>query len=78
MPKYIDADIAPYYLNLQACEQIKSMPTEDVQEVRHGKWKRKNGIFCCSECNYQFETEGYIAFFNYCPNCGAKMDEDGE
>ena len=32
-------------------------------------------IFECSKCGYSFEHEGYQHFFNYCPNCGAKMDE---
>lgn len=53
---------------------VNSMPTADVQEVRHGKWEQENDIFTCSECGYQFECEGYTQFFNYCPNCGAKMD----
>lgn len=49
-------------------------PAEDVQEVRHGEWEQKNDIFTCSECGYQFECEGYTQFFNFCPNCGCKMD----
>lgn len=38
MARYIDANLAPLYLNEAACEQIKMMPTEDVVEVKHGEW----------------------------------------
>lgn len=53
---------------------IQEQPAADVQEVRHGKWEQENNIFTCSECGYQFEYEGYTQYFNYCPNCGCKMD----
>ena len=49
-----------------------------VAPVRHGEWQEINGIFSCSHCGYSFEHEGYIPFFNYCPNCGAKMDGDND
>ena len=53
---------------------ISSLPAADVAPVRHGEWQEINGIFRCSLCEYSFEHEGYQHFFNYCPNCGAKMD----
>ena len=34
MARYIDADFAPIYLNKIACEQIKRIPTADVEEVK--------------------------------------------
>lgn len=52
---------------------IKDIPVADVAPVKHGEWLQTN-IFKCSECGYSFEPEGYTAYFNYCPNCGAKMD----
>lgn len=55
-------------------DYIDDEPAIDVQEVRHGEWEQKNDIFTCSECGYQFECEGYTQFFNFCPNCGCKMD----
>lgn len=49
----------------------------DVEPVRHGQWiKTDNNTFKCSNCNYEFEHEGYIHYFNYCPCCGTKMDGD--
>lgn len=53
---------------------IDDMPAADVQEVRHGQWEDANETFECSICGYSFENEGYMHFFNFCPNCGARMD----
>ena len=50
----------------------------NVAPVRHGRWKEASdgdGIvcpFCRTDfCTIIYDTE----YFNYCPNCGAKMDE---
>ena len=50
----------------------------DVIPVVHGKWidvreKRLFGdhYFLCSNCK---SRNGSMIPFNYCPNCGAKMD----
>lgn len=52
-------------------------PAADVAPVKHGTWLQKNAnIFECSECEYSFDHEGYLPFFNYCPSCGAEMDKD--
>ena len=53
---------------------IDEMPTVDAVEVVHGRWV-DNGIpesmlSGCSVCGF---TCGAYSF-NYCPNCGAKMD----
>ena len=47
---------------------IENAPAVDAVEVVHGRWVFWN----CSECDY--ETSDLT---NYCPNCGAKMDGDG-
>ena len=49
-------------------------PAAEVQEVKHGEWRENNKIYICSQCGYSFEHEGYLALFNYCPCCGARMD----
>ena len=49
-------------------------PAADVQEIKHGEWREHNKIYICSQCGYSFEHEGYLALFNYCPCCGARMD----
>lgn len=57
---------------------IKAQPTADVAPVRHGRWEEASdgdGIvcpFCRTDfCTIIYDTE----YFNYCPNCGAKMNE---
>ena len=59
---------------------LQALPEADVQEVRHGRWiwsiMPVTGAIehKCSVC----ETPYYMAFamiMNYCPNCGARMDE---
>ena len=53
---------------------VKYAPTIDAEPVRHGKWieyPTADGMNQCSEC-------GVLRFgeSNYCPHCGARMDED--
>ncbi len=56
----------------------------DVQEVRHGKWiytsRSPEWADCeCSECGYKDLFPNDIeCFYNYCPECGAKMDKERE
>ena len=64
-------------------EIIDQMPTVDAVEVVHGRWINKTKEIYgmvderndCSNCGqvYWFACPD----FNYCPNCGAKMDGDG-
>ncbi len=57
---------------------IIAAPTVEAEPVRHGRWIQVDGTKCkCSEC----EVITLIAQYpngnkNYCPNCGAKMNED--
>ena len=57
--------------------QIADLPAADVVEVVHGEWVWKElcgevgYMLVCSECE---ESEGACVRFDYCPNCGAKMD----
>ena len=60
-----------------AVETALSLPTVDAVPVVHGRWTPKmydnSYILChCSECGSPNARER-----NYCPNCGAKMDGDG-
>ena len=64
---------------------IDSLPTVDAVEVVHGWWidtgetyedeKCRYNYWECSECNNQIA--GRYGLYYYCPNCGAKMDGDG-
>lgn len=74
------------YVPLAAVKQaIARAPTEDVQEVRHGRW-----MYCgklrghdhgwqCSECLRTEFTKHKedIKDYPYC-HCGAKMDREGK
>lgn len=57
----------------------KDTPTADVAPVVHGEWITIDGISRCSECGYIPAYDSAIddLFYSpFCPNCGAKMDED--
>lgn len=47
--------------------------------VKHGRWEESESSFLvCSECADVFILEEWLADgkWNYCPNCGAKMDKE--
>ena len=60
---------------------VENAPTLDAVEVVHGRWLKGTKSLCsgsiiaghcCSVCD-----EFNVKNSNYCPNCGAKMDGDG-
>lgn len=65
---------------------IEDAPTVDAEPVRHGRWieMERGHYFKCSLCRnpipYKFGWRLYNGvilnkrYYNYCPNCGAKMD----
>ncbi len=60
---------------------IFEFPTVDVVPVRHGKWKRipssYRALFECSECGEKTTTTVMgKPRYEYCPMCGAKMEEE--
>lgn len=64
---------------------IKIQPEVDAEPVRHGRWEvifydNIPKIAKCSECGEAlfFTKEDYPIrhISSYCPNCGAKMDEE--
>lgn len=70
-------------------DRINLHPAADVAPVRHGKWKpvkynahcscgKSYGTyhFLCSACNHIAYSQPYG--LTYCPNCGARMDEEDE
>ena len=64
-----------------AVDMLKNAPTVDAIPVRHGKWKKIRGAINCSACkssSWSMSFEGLVTAFNYCPFCGAKMDEETE
>ena len=79
----IDADVV--------ISDIKGMKAADVAPVRHARWEECHWVeqdgpyslvahpkaaFRCSGCKYVFKKE-LLWKDNYCPNCGARMDIEG-
>ena len=56
--------------------EIGKAPTVDAVEVVHGRWLEKVGRAKCSVCADECWADSAMEY-NYCPNCGAKMDGDG-
>ena len=55
----------------------KDTPAADVAPVVHGHWIRQDESFTRFKCsNPECGIENCSGFENYCPNCGAKMDEE--
>lgn len=59
-------------------EFLAGVPTLDVEPVKHGHWifgaTKGHSWMKCSECLKS--QNGQTACFTYCPDCGAKMDEE--
>ena len=62
-------------------DHIDDAPAVDAEEVVHGRWRGETEEeqphialrrIVCSVCDGKAFGRG-----NYCPNCGAKMDGDG-
>lgn len=81
------------YSALEIAHAVEKAPTVDAEPVKHGRWvKKKNPQWpayshdCCSLCGW-WNTKNALSYdgnhkpghsLNYCPNCGAKMDEVSE
>ena len=79
MAEYIDREAALMKLMQDGCsaknlQSISDMPTADVAPVIHAHWIRYPdcGVTKCSNCGWSIE-ECWDS--DYCPHCGAKMDE---
>ena len=75
------------YMRMMMCTSLKytrkfieagytKQPTEDVQEVRHGRWEPigKN-VSKCTVCGCARNIRTQFGW-NFCPVCGAKMSGD--
>ena len=64
-------------------DELENAPTVEAEPVRHGHWNEaKDGTLWCSVCTstgpYDEDSWGYVIHaphYDYCPHCGAKMDE---
>ena len=65
----------------EAVTRVENFPSADVAPVRHGRWieqeKYTFGVmYDCSICGDRILDNGHS--WNYCPNCGARMDGDSD
>lgn len=67
-------------------ETVADWQTADVAPVRHGRWVHDHYENCseqfeivkCTNCGHKaYAMAIYVRGGNYCPNCGARMDGDG-
>lgn len=68
--------------------EMYALATVDAAPVRHGSWIGQGDgyadgemvcdVWFCSECDHSIDdgTDAPEKLPNYCPNCGAKMDEE--
>ena len=70
-----------------ALDYVDDYPTADVAPVKHGKWMpflpEYGDMYTCSECQKvtrYFQKKQWIPanLYDYCPNCGARMDGEDE
>ena len=55
--------------------------TVDAVEVVHGRWCKDGDWLVCLNCESEINVKNILGVENrknYCPNCGAKMDGDGD
>ena len=92
MSKHLSTkDIDYYDALIDAEDAIDDLPSADVAPVRHGHWDVREPMpmhdikgnlswgnwYVCTGCGFATTAiEGHITQYKYCPNCGAKMDEE--
>lgn len=75
-----DAEDMPMYFKPCLKEIIHTIQT-DAQERKEGEWidddetneKLDTYLANCSKCGYQMDVHNNRGYFNFCPNCGARM-----
>ena len=71
-------------MGIEGCiSYLNNAPTLDVAPVVHGKWVfADDGYLRCSECTQKapvvqpYDDEPTTTATNYCPYCGARMDNE--
>lgn len=57
---------------------VEDLPAADVAPVKHGTWEKTPtyGVLMCSACRDCYIDENFLdgKKWNFCPECGAKMD----
>ena len=76
-----------------AFSEIRKLPAADVEPVRHGRWESVRNPTWKTQCHDKCPACGWEntrnakcydednrtwRSLNFCPNCGAKMDLEGD
>ena len=83
--RLIDADLLEEQFgisdeDLLALDEIRHAPTVDAVVVRHGRWEyipqtlNTLSELRCSFCGWWSIDPSIDGAYNYCPNCGCRMD----
>lgn len=62
-------------------KELAKLPSVTPQEPKTGHWTCDRANVRCSSCGRgykDFYGKARIANYNYCPNCGAKMESEDE
>ena len=62
-------------------ELVGFTPAADVEPVRHGRWIKDGDFLICLNCEAEIDIKNSLGEENhrdYCPHCGAIMDEGAE
>lgn len=60
-----------------AIKEFKNLPSAQTEQMGHWVFEEyPDGYYhsVCSECEHWFEESAFLKPYNYCPNCGVKMD----
>ena len=75
--KGLDIGVQMPFLTVDQMNEAKQMAIKALSEQRTGHWiSSPNNCFAhCSECGLHGD-KGIYKHYKYCPNCGAKMEEN--
>ena len=79
-----EAQLQEEYITCKDCAAEHRQLAEWLKELKQLRKQTKtgywidnfNGTIYCSCCHIWFHNDGMFSYIHYCPNCGAKMDED--
>ena len=75
-----EACMAPVMRVSRLFDKLQKVPAADVAPVVHGRWEyiqqtlNTLSQLRCSFCGWWSLDPSIDGAYNYCPNCGAKMD----